>query len=75
MHEPSKLFAELYRTVPMLEAAIDNLTEVAVQRGALQERMRVLELLKDLSESGFIQYNQYEAIVMDICMGDGADLN
>jgi hypothetical protein len=59
----------------MLEQALDSLAEISAHGGALKERMRVLELMKDLSESGFITYNQYEAILMDICMGEGSALD
>lgn len=59
---------------PMIEQALDALSEVAESKGALVERMRIIEILRDLSESGFIEYNQYEAMIMDICMGDGSEI-
>jgi hypothetical protein len=58
----------------MIEKAIESLAEVSAQGGMIKERMRVLEILRDLSESGFITYDQYEAMIMDICMGDGSDI-
>ena len=74
MNELFKSLKDLKASSPMIEKAIESLAEVSAQGGMIKERMRVLEILRDLSESGFITYDQYEAMIMDICMGDGSDI-